>query len=156
MGQRSRKNISLSIRVMSFESLYKVRDSNYNAPTGNTYALKLQENFINVENVSDFSDTYEPEGVVLNDNREILVKRVVKALKGSEVVTIIQKKGMPWIALQKEIEKNLPSSVFNKNDVAYSFVPQVLNELMGNEKWNTEKRPRKTGPGPDVLWIVAV
>jgi len=150
------KTYPLSIRVMSFESLYKVRDSNYNAPTGNTYALKLQENFINVENVSDFSDTYEPEGVVLNDNREILVKRVVKALKGSEVVTIIQKKGMPWIALQKEIEKNLPSSVFNKNDVAYSFVPQVLNELMGNEKWNTEKRPRKTGPGPDVLWIVAV
>ncbi len=150
------KTYPLSIRVMSFESLYKVRDSNYNAPTGNTYALKLQENFINVENVSDFSDTYEPEGVVLNDNREILVKRVVKALKGSEVVTIIQKKGMPWIALQKEIEKNLPSSVFDKNDVAYSFVPQVLNELMGNEKWNTEKRPRKTGPGPDVLWIVAV
>ena len=155
-GRVRGKTYPLSIRVMSFESLYKVRDSNYNAPTGNTYALKLQENFINVENVSDFSDTYEPEGVVLNDNREILVKRVVKALKGSEVVTIIQKKGMPWIALQKEIEKNLPSSVFNKNDVAYSFVPQVLNELMGNEKWNTEKRPRKTGPGPDVLWIVAV
>jgi hypothetical protein len=41
----------------------------------------------------------------------------------------------------------------NAQQLAYQNVPRVLDEMFGQGKWSTEKRPKKSGGG-STTWII--
>lgn len=152
------KTYPLSIRVMSFESLYTVRDPDYTAPKGETYARRLHEEFeesLGTSRISDDSgDDEEVGGASLGDTRALLLRKVIEGISRTTLVEEIQRKGVPWMAVQTEIKNILPLTLSDREKVAYSFVVPVLNECLGEGEWGTEKRARRGGEGSDVTWIV--
>lgn len=61
----------------------------------------------------------------------------------------------PWMAVQSELETSLPpDAVADPNRWAYQLVPAALDEVFGEGKWTTEKKPRKHDPSKTTTWIV--
>lgn len=156
------KTYPLSVRVMSFEKLYKARDPEYNAPEAETYARRLQAKFQAALAATEFgfrnaegSAEDGPGAPVSVDVREHLLNMAAQVIKTTALIDEILNDGVPWMAVQNEIEKSLPENMAERRRMAYSLVPDVLNECLGKGKWQTEKRPRRTEEGSDVTWIVA-
>ncbi len=151
------KTYPLSVRVMSFENLYVARDPDYNAPPGNTYALKLKQWFAELTKTSDtFGADTKTGNALPSDIREVLLEKVADVLCGSTHIDEIERGGgVTWMAIQKAIEDALPMTIANRDRMAYSLVAPALNKCVGEGNWATEKRPRKAGPGRDVTWIIS-
>jgi hypothetical protein len=69
----------------------------------------------------------------------------------------IQQFGVPWRGVQERLKEELPDTVPNRNDVAYSLVPKAMDIVFGEQEsaWKTEKRPSKSGNGY-TTWIVTI
>jgi hypothetical protein len=53
------------------------------------------------------------------------------------------------MAVVATLEKALPPVIdpAERRQMAYSLVPQALDDIIGKDKWATEKRPKKQGSG---------
>ncbi|AKB78191.1 hypothetical protein MSHOH_1708 [Methanosarcina horonobensis HB-1 = JCM 15518] len=155
----------IPIRVMSFEQLYEVQDPEYNLPEAETFArilknefsryAEISENTSRVENSQVDSNCEEKEEDVEEDYFNAYVTDAIKKLKNDvELISKIEKRGMTWRGIVNELEKRLPDFIDpeEKNSIAYSNVKNALDILFGSEKWDTEKRPSKSGSG-QTLWV---
>lgn len=125
------------IRVLSFESRYKVRDPSYNNPPGETFAKVLKDKNPLVDPLTGESDhlcalrlnaaaMFREDKVLMNDFKD-------------------HEKGVAWGRLKALILKLLPKSGSEKErgQKAYDTVKPVLNELFGERGWETFSRPGK-------------
>jgi hypothetical protein len=69
----------------------------------------------------------------------------------------IRKFGVPWRGVQERLKEELPGTVSNRNDIAYSLVPKAMDVVFGEQEaaWKTKKRPSKSGNG-STTWIVLI
>lgn len=76
-------------------------------------------------------------------------------LEDQSLLSRLEISGVPWIGVQECLKDALPRDLRNRNNVAYSLVPRVMNAAFGpqNKAWETEKRPAKSGSG-ETTWIV--
>jgi DNA helicase HerA-like ATPase len=157
------KSYPIPIRVMSFESMYKTRDPEYNLPPADTFAVQLKKIF------KDTGVTHTPgqalaEGDVdmsegPGEPEDMLEKYTVSAIdkfRNSELIGRIKISGVPWRGITAFLEECLPEVLDNRNSIAYNMVRRALEEVFGpeGEGWETEKRPRKKGDG-FTLWVIA-
>jgi len=149
------KPYPISVRVLSFESIYKRRDIDYNQKAGDTYSVKIKEKFYNqVKKV--IAEVGAPEEVVtdvdnsdINTNNqqdvmELYVRAALKRVKENTVLLqSITSGNSPWMAVQAEIIKELPDTLEDKPQIAFENVKRFMNEVFGVGKWNTVRKPRK-------------
>jgi NAD(P)H-hydrate repair Nnr-like enzyme with NAD(P)H-hydrate epimerase domain len=93
------------------------------------------------------------------DGADALKTYIASAVVGllqneQEQLNEIRQRGMPWMGMQKAIEKYLPDVISNRSDFAYQNMRAVLDQIFGEGKWDTEPRPRRGEPGRSTTWIV--
>lgn len=151
------KPYPVSLRALSFEDMFPMRDRNYNQGDGNTYAKELrgifsgakqergttEESSINqADQVREdvfFETAQEDSGV---DVMRAMKDRAIAALKENvEIKRRLEADGMPWFGIQKFLMDNLPKELENHQDFAYNLMPEALNSVFGNGAWDTFKHP---------------
>jgi len=153
------KPYPVSLRVLSFERMFKIRDPDYNAPPANSYALKLREIFSESVQEETPESTSKPQSPEIPDSVDVSTEEdeqadVLENLKLRAIHTLQSdvemmrrlksSDGMPWFSLQKYLMENVFRRFDNSNDLAYHLLPMVLNDIFGAQKegWTTYKHPK--------------
>lgn len=130
------KPYPVSLRVLSFEQMYPVRDPRYNLPAAETYARKLREGH------HPFLDAGagEAEEDVLADYE----RRAAEALMAHKVYVAKLRhhpEGVKWGALFHLFRDILPETLEDRERLAKSLVRAVLEREFGpeNRGWETHR-----------------
>jgi hypothetical protein len=152
------KPYPVSIRALSFERVYPLRDPAYSRAPGDTYARQLRDTFEHM--MAQNGDTPPPPHSALSfpgpqpdsdeesdaplDVMARLRHRALEAFRANRSFQdqLRSTEGMPWFRLQKFFMEELPEELEDRRDFAYSLVPHVLNAVFGNRGWESYKNPR--------------
>jgi hypothetical protein len=159
------KPYPISVRVLSFEKLFKVRDLNYNNPAGKTFSVTLTEKFssqlnearkdvgtvqIEIHDEEEYDPSKSQEDVL-----EIFTKQAFKKVKSdNSTMEKIKAGNAHWMLLKTKILEALPSDLQDRDKLAQEYVPRFMNENFGKDKWTTERRPGKTNPNSTTTYII--
>lgn len=159
------KPYPISVRVLSFEKLHKVRDPEYNEPAGETYGSALLEKFnqhlhkakedvgtveIDIEDEDNYNPAKSQEDVL-----EIYVKSAFKTvLANNMVMGKLKENNAHWMLLKTTILEALPTDLQDKEQLAQEYVTRFMNENFGDGKWTTERRASKSKPGSTTAYLV--
>jgi hypothetical protein len=150
------KPYPVSLRVLSFEKMYALRDHDYNQPAGNTYAKTLRTTFASVGQKAPASRVPDavPAGVLFPEETEAagavdimanIEGQAVEALRADTTLRgkIESTNGIAWRAIQERVKQTLPEVLDNRDQVAYNLVPKVLGALYGQQSkgWESFKNP---------------
>lgn len=166
------KPYPLSIRIQSFEALYKARDPEHNrGPAEKSFAAEIRARrkaeleAIKADaprlaeapeaNSGDDEASEDDEPV---DNLELIKAYAIQQFAASaELRELRSKSRIPWMGVVVALEKNLVgiTDETERNRIAYNIVPQALNKIIGPQykDWHTERLPRQSGSGY-TTWIV--
>lgn len=159
------KPYPLSVRVLSFEEMYSVKDPDYDKPATNSYATQvkqryekellslrreLNEEFI-VEDASDESIEYDLTQI---DAMKLMKDAAIKRVKSNSIlINTIKEGNSPWMALQNALQVELPEKLENRSKIAFETVKQFMDEVFGKGRWTTLKREKKSDPTKMVSYF---
>lgn len=152
------KPYPVSLRALSFEKLYSMRDPGYNQPAGHTYARTLRSTFSGMRENSTVACVPEAQGTESLSSGEAeaedtepvdvmanIEQRAIEALRGDEDSRqkLESSNGMPWYGVQKFLIDHLPEELEDRRQFAYNLVSKAMNDLFGaqNVAWETYKNP---------------
>ncbi len=140
------KPYPVSLRVLSFEKLFCMLDSNYNNPPANTYAQQLHDIFLNTRqldkttrvpvangiNISSQIGDDEPEPVDIKARFE---QQAIEAFKNETVLIekIESPEGVAWGTIKAFFLKHLPNTLDDREQLAYQLVYKGMNDLYGQQ-----------------------
>jgi len=164
----------LSLRVLSFENMFAVRDPDYIGEARSLYAQQLRERFDQMmEQMSALRTRLDTTELVAtadaaadnpeeaNDFLAEIESAAVEALrKNGQLMGWIQgQNGALWWKVQTFLHSILPEMLDNREEFAYQLVPKTMNAIFGpqNEKWHPirkkwfeqERTFVKAGPLPE-------
>lgn len=159
------KPYPVSVRVLSFERLYRVRDPDYRAPAAATFAATLRR-----EAAAALAEATQPAllaGVASNgraaggldtlptatedeisaalDPLEVYEQRALASLQQNRVLLQrLNGDGQAWGGLVSALSAALPETLDDRQDLAYRLVPKVLSALFGPQDigWHSFKHPQ--------------
>ena len=157
----------VAIRVLSFERMYPLLDPKYDRPAAATFARAIREQFeqdLRAAGVplaaeeGPTDDSEEPPSahpVVAQldlggdlaasgvDVKAAFERQAIDALAqdGKWMPRVRSGEGAAWGSVQAVLRENLPTSLEDRNDIAYRLVPKALDEILGRqgEAWHTYK-----------------
>lgn len=147
------KSYPVSIRVLSFEQLYSMRDPSYNRPAGHTYAQTLHRIFAcvgqsaTITRVPEAEDELFPEAAESGsiDVMATIEQRAIEALRhNSEIRQKLESpNGMPWYGVQQFLIDCLPEHLEDRRQFAYNLVSKAMNAIFGPKPagWEAFKNP---------------
>jgi hypothetical protein len=152
------KPYPVSLRVLSFEKMYSMRDPDYNKPTGKTYAQTLRSTFSGMRQittttrVSEAEDTSTlfPEEVETEETEPVDVmanieERAIEAFREDNDIRqkLESPNGWPWYGVQKFLIDHLPEQLEDRRQFAYNLVSKAMNAVFGPRPpaWETFKNP---------------
>ncbi len=122
----------ISLRVLSFENLYSMRDKNHNLPMPDNYAVNLKETMNNIPDIEKI--------------KWDVVKNLQENKKFNELIK--SETGIMWGHLIGKIKKILPDEYMgDKQKDSNDLVPKVL-DIMFPGKWDTKRNTK------GILYIV--
>ncbi len=150
------KPYPVSLRALSFERMYSMRDSKYDQAAANTYAKTLRSTFSGMRKSATVMQVPEstgpralfPTDTSLEEPEPIdvmaaLEQRAIDALKGN---TELRQKlgsshGMPWFGVQQFLIDHLPEQLEDRRQFAYNLVSKAMNAVFGQQPsgWETFK-----------------
>jgi uncharacterized protein len=151
------KPYPLSLRVLSFEKLFAMRDKNYTLPAGQTYAVSLRRTFGGVRQVATtahvpsgeapgtlFPDLEQPEPVDVMASLELdMVRRLESDSK--LMAKINSPEGAAWGSIKAFFLEHLPTELDDRDQLSYQLVAKAMTRLFGaqNEVWEAYRNPNK-------------
>jgi hypothetical protein len=165
------KSYPIPVRVLSFEALYQPIDPTYSHSEADTVAREIRRRFEHAIQESQISaspqgksenlDVHEPlpvAGDVHSDEApdafETYVLSAIQKLKvDTSTINKLKTQGMPWKGIQVKLVESLPDVISDRDQFAYSIVSRAMNSIFGEGRWDTERRPSKSGSGT-TSWIV--
>jgi len=168
------KSYPVPTRILSFEALYSTLDTEYKLSALNTFAEILRKEFAeavsaagpaikeavaaatggnSAETVTAVAETPDEPVDVFERYASAAIENVRRR---NDLLDRIRRNGMPWKGVQMELFGALPKVLDEqeRDKLAYRLVPRAMNELFGNERWETERRPSKSKVGGLTTWIV--
>lgn len=150
------KPYPISLRALSFEKMFSMRDHDYSRPAAATFAKTLRATFASMreaptearpgrgESVGSLfpvsADEAEPIDVMAN-----LAQQAAKALRADAEIKrkLESDEGMPWYGLQRFLMETVLQNVEDRKQLAYDLLPKILNEVYGAQShaWATFKHP---------------
>jgi DNA helicase HerA-like ATPase len=148
------------VRVLSFEAEHRRQDERYSLGPLETYASRLRKRFdvkddgirasrgtITVQPSISSDSSIELDEAV--DPLRIAQERAIESVKeNEEFQKSISRGGIPWGRVLGLIKAALPTSMDDRDTVAYSLVPEAMNRIFAGsqgEAWETERRgPKNT------------
>jgi hypothetical protein len=177
------KSYPIPLRVLSFEQAYSARDPKYGLPAAKTFAQELKRRFTAAISASravpplptptvvtatallTTGSTDEPHDQVEADPEVVTAEvpedvlgtyckaAIAKIAQDNTLIDRIRTNGIPWRGVVDTLEDALPDVLNDRNKIAYDLVREFMNDVFGADKWQTERRPSKSGSGT-TTWIV--
>jgi hypothetical protein len=150
------KPYPVSLRVLSFEKMFSIRDHAYNQPAGHTYAQILRNTFSGIRQMApttrfldaDSIGALFPADADETEFLDVMVNMETQALEALNSDRNIRSKiesstGVAWRAVQELIKQHLPEYLDDRDQVAYNLLPKVLTALYGQQSkgWESYKHP---------------
>ena len=151
------KPYPVSIRALSFERIFSIRDPDYNLPVGNTHAKTLRGTFgkdVRANIVTNAGATSnqiqvemeeEPEPV---DVMEGINSRVINELRSdTQLMTKLESSdGAAWGSVKAFFTEHLPEHLDDRGTLAFRLVKKAMVEIFGtqNQAWESFKNPSGT------------
>jgi hypothetical protein len=152
------KPYPVSLRALSFEKMFSMRDHDYNQPAGNTYAQTLRSKFATigwtattarVAQAPDagtlFPEEAETGEVEPMDVMATIERTAIEALRGNDDLRqkLESQNGMPWYGVQQFLIDHLPEHLEDRRQFAYNLVSKAMNAVFGPQPaaWETFKNP---------------
>ena len=149
------KPYPVSIRALSFERLFSMRDPGYNLPRGNTYAKTLHNTFGTGPQLDLVSHTggaatpapsesqdEEPEPI---DVMAGIEARMIESLQAeARLKTKLESdEGAAWGSVKAFFLEQLPEHLDDRDQLAYQLVKKAMDEIFGGQDhaWETFKNP---------------
>lgn len=152
------KPYPVSLRVLSFEKMFPMRDPAYNKPAGDTYASILRSTFSSMRRAGPIAKvanvearespvpagTEEAEPVDIMENIE---SQSIDALKSNTALIekIESPEGAAWGSIKAYFLEQLPEQLDDRDQLAYELVRKAMDHLYGaqNEDWEAYRNPRR-------------
>jgi hypothetical protein len=164
----------IPLRVLSFEEAYEMRDPNRDkAPVNGLVARMASESAQSLaqaeeritRDAAEGGDEDTPVGEVPGeeddgelDRDKIYREAAIQNLReDEEYLKWIDGQGaITWRGVIEALKRGVAddAAIPDLGQWAYELVPEALNAVYGEGKWNTEKRPSKSNPGRTALWVV--
>lgn len=153
------KPYPVSLRALSFEKMFPVRDLKYNKRPGNTYRKKLlgifpgMKKFTTTKQSSNAGEVARLSAEAEDDAPDVkagIERQAMDALRSNaDLMRRISGGGAPWGGIMTFFLEKLPQ-LDDRGQFAYHLVPKALDNIFGqqDEHWETFKNP-KTGK----LWV---
>ena len=145
------KPYPVSLRAMSFEQMYKLRDGDFNRLGGNTFANQLKQIFSSGRqtDIKTYAPNYEAiTGVTMEENEPVDIKAQIEAnaidafTNDKNIIGRIDSdEGIAWGSIKAFLLRQVPEFWDNREQEAYNLVSKVLNKIYGpqNNGWETFK-----------------
>ncbi|KUK47589.1 MAG: hypothetical protein XD74_1816 [Actinobacteria bacterium 66_15] len=152
------KPYPVSLRVLSFEKMFPMRDPGYNQPAGCTYAQTLRNTFSGTRQTGDIaripeddgtgglfpSDVEDAEPVDIMANIE---RQVMEALRAETklMAKIESSEGAAWGSIKAFFLEHLPKHLDDRDNLAYRLVKKAMEHFYGpqDQGWETYKNQAK-------------
>jgi hypothetical protein len=152
------KPYPVSLRVLSFERMYRMADPEYKKPQAVTYALELRKLFGTAmpaakpaaakpspkQEAADV-DTHEEPVDVLGQ----MEARAIAALRedANLMGRVRSDMGAAWGSLKAFLLEQLPQEVDDRDTIAYHLVRKAMDEIVGpqNQAWESYKNSQRGG-----------
>lgn len=144
----------ISLRVLSFSHLYKAGDPDYAGTAVETYASSLRSRYAadvvptvlvgQSESENDGTGAVSPRDGA--DPFRYSQKRAIDALaKNDAFIEGVKSNGIPWGVVIGMLKEALPSSLTDRDSIAYNLVPTAMNTILGPKEkaWTTERKGPK-------------
>jgi uncharacterized protein len=158
----SEMSYPIPVRVLSFETMFKVRDPEYMGTAVKTFVSELKRDFqapVLVGSVDSevpaavssgdghqqtFSlggDEAHVEAIDVMQSYEANVIEVFKA--NADLISEIREKGAPWVKVQVFLKNALPSTIDDAWQEAYQLLPKAMSEVFGEQDvgWERFRHP---------------
>lgn len=153
----------ISLRVLSFETMYERLDKDYRGRAVQTYAQTLREAFaakleyvvapmlVGAVVAAGTDVTAAAPRDAADETVDVFRVRQEQAIaslrQNEEFNNSIRANGIPWGRIIGLLKEALPPTMDDRDTVAYNLVPRALDAILGprNEAWATERRgPKNT------------
>lgn len=152
------KPYPVSLRALSFEKMYSMRDHDYNQAAGNTYAQTLRSIFSGMGTIATTPRASEAQGTGILPPDELetgetekvdvmayIEQRAIEAFREDDGIRqrLESPNGMPWYGIQQFLIDHLPEHLEDRRQFAYNLVSKAMNAVFGlqPEAWDTFKNP---------------
>lgn len=140
------KPYPVSLRALSFEKLFSMRDHDYNQPVGRTYAQTLRGTFSGMRQIAapvhvveaDVAGTLFPAEVEHEESEPVDVmanieQRAIDALRAdAKLITKIESTdGAAWGSIKAFFLDLLPEHLDDRDNLAFRLVKKALDDLYG-------------------------
>lgn len=148
------KPYPISLRALSFEQMFPMRDPDYNSESsGNTYMKTLRNDFSDMvkdpthtpsdgtKGILSPTDTEETEPVDVKENIE---RQAIEHLRSNEEAQQkLKSDGRPWRGVQEILKEALPKEMDDLDQFAYRLVPKALDAIFGKQGqgWSSFRHP---------------
>jgi len=140
------KPYPVSLRVLSFEKMFPMRDPGYNQPVGRTYAQTLRNTFSGTMQTGGLS----PSDVEAAEPVDIMAKierQVIEALRAETklMAKIESSEGAAWGSIKAFFLEHLPDHLDDRDYLAYRLVKKAMDHFYGpqDQGWETYKNQAK-------------
>jgi hypothetical protein len=138
------------VRVLSFEKLYSRRDRNYRLPQTDIYASRLRSQFSadvwEALRATQDKPRNDEEVLFTDDETDVFnlhKSRAIDALRSDgDFISAVNRSGIPWGVVKGILVEALPSTMDDRDTVAYHLVSEAMTQILGEKglAWNTERR----------------
>lgn len=144
------KPYPVSLRALSFEQIFPMRDHDYCRPAGKTYARILHKTFSGMRQMTTKSDPQksgETEILLPTETDEIgsvdvmanIEQQVISFMKANDqlIEKINSSEGAAWGYVKAFFLENLPTHLDNRDQLAYQLVKKSMDRIYGaqNQYW---------------------
>jgi hypothetical protein len=101
---------------------------------------KAEPEFVTAEAPEDVLNTYSKAAIA-------------KVAQDKALLDRIRNNGIPWKGVLDPLQQALPDVLNDRNKIAHGLVPEFMDEIFGQGRWQTERRPSKSSSGT-TTWIL--
>ncbi len=143
------KAYPISLRVLSFEDLFPALDLKYRREAADTFARELRQRIVHDQEEA-LGEQEIPSGDVSAapvDFLELYESRAVESFSAdAQLQRKIGENGVPWGALKGYFSERLPTTLNDRNDIAFRLVRKAMDAHYGKQDvgWHSEKNAKGT------------
>lgn len=155
------KPYPISLRALSFEKLFSMRDYDYNQPTGQTYAQTLRSTFSGMRQIATTDRVPETDGVDTSFSAEVeheeaepvdvmanIELQAIDALRADAklMAKIESSEGAAWGSLKAFFLDHLPAYLDDRDNLAFRLVKKALVDFYGpqDQGWEQYRHPTRS------------
>ncbi len=152
------KPYPVSLRILSFEKMFSMRDKNYNLPPSDTYARTLRNTFSGMRRMDPISSGQVPEDhsiPTISEEEEagsvdiwanIEVQAIQSLIADAKLKAKIEsEEGAAWGAIKAFFLDHLPTELDDRDNLAYRMVAKAMNQIYGTQDQNWETVRNQSG-----------